>query len=144
MIYREFYKELGNLLYAVAKADGTVNAKELEKLKSIVRTEIGEYEGSSDEFGTDLAFFTEFEFVFDEDRAESSMDAYNSFISFVKANEERIDIRLRMLAINLAIKIANAFRGKNKDEKDILKNLREDLGAGKLQIHDFGRKKSKT
>lgn len=140
MIYREFYKELGNLLYAVAKADGKVNDKELDKLKSIVRTELGAFEESSDEFGTDLAFFTEFEFEFDEDRTESSKDAYQSFISFVKANEERIDIKLKLLAITLAKKIAEAFKGKNKAEVNLLKNLRKDLGLETVQFQGSGQR----
>lgn len=127
MIYREFYKELGNLLYAIAKSDGKISEKEFEELKSLVRKELVAFNGASDEFGSDLAFFTEFEFEFDEERIESPGDAYQSFITFVKANEERVDNKLRQLAMRMAEKIAEAFKGKNKPELMMIKNLKKDL-----------------
>ena len=39
MIYREFYSELGKLLYAVADIDGVITEKEKKKLKEIVKKE---------------------------------------------------------------------------------------------------------
>lgn len=131
MIYREFYKELGNLLYAIAKADGKISKKEFEELKLLVRKELAAFNGTIDEFGSDLAFFTEFEFEFEDERVESPADAYLSFITFVKANEERVDGKLRHLALRMAEKIAEAFKGKNKSELMMIKNLKKDLGLSK-------------
>lgn len=128
MIYREYYKELGNLLYAIAKADGQINKKEIETLKSLVRSELKAFDKSTDEFGSDLAFFTEFEFEQEDDRTEKAEDAYESFITFVKANEERINDKLRQLAVRMANKIAEVFRDKNKPELIMLKKLKKDLG----------------
>jgi hypothetical protein len=55
-----FYKELGRLLYAIAAADGTVQDKELATLKRIVKEELAPLEASTDHFGTDQAYITEF------------------------------------------------------------------------------------
>lgn len=128
MIYREFYRELGNLLFAVAKADGKINAREFEKLKSLVITELKDLDKSTDEFGSDLAFLTEFEFEFEDEQIQSAQDAYQSFITFVKANEERINKNLRNFSVEIANKIANSFRKRNKAELQMIKNLKKDLG----------------
>ena len=133
MIYREFYSELGNLLYAIAKSDGKINETEVEKLKKIVKDELANLEGSLDEYGADLAYLTEFEFETEDEKIDSAEEAYLSFVTFVKSNEKRVGKKLRTLAIKLAEKIAKAFRGKNKSETEMIKKLKYDLGLTKKE-----------
>jgi uncharacterized tellurite resistance protein B-like protein len=38
--YKVFYKELGKLLYSIAKADGTIQIKEMEMIRQIVKDEL--------------------------------------------------------------------------------------------------------
>lgn len=141
MIYREFYRELGNLLYAMARADGKINNKEVDELRKLVKEELAANDETIDEFGSDLAYLTEFEFEFDDEMVQNSDEAYESFITFVKANDERINEHLRHIAYNTAKKIARAFRGKNKLEAAMLKNLKKGLG---LENHAEKRPKKKT
>ena len=78
MIIRNYYKELGKLLYAVAKADGKINPHEVEELKRIIKSELVPAEKETDEFGTDTAFYIEFEFDIYEEMDIDADVAYDS------------------------------------------------------------------
>jgi uncharacterized tellurite resistance protein B-like protein len=131
MITRSYYKELGKLLYAIAKADGTINSNEIQELKRITKSELVPNENQTDAFGTTSAFYTEFEFDFYQDLDIDADLAYDSFISFVKENENYITPEMREKAYDMAINIANTFKGKNKSEKKMIDRLRKDLKLNK-------------
>jgi uncharacterized tellurite resistance protein B-like protein len=59
---RKFYSELGKLLYAIAAVDGRIHAKESATMKRVVSEQLVPQEASTDHFGTDQAYITEFEF----------------------------------------------------------------------------------
>lgn len=61
---RMFYAQLGKLLYAAANTDGVISHKEKEALEQIVRKELLPEEAQKDEFGTNIAYYTDFEFDF--------------------------------------------------------------------------------
>lgn len=127
MITRSYYKELGKLLYAVAKADGSINPNEVKELKRIVKSELVPAETATDEFGTDAAFYTEFEFDIYEDMNIDPDLAYDSFISFVKDHDKYVTLEMREKAYYIASLVAYAFKGKNKAEKNLIEKLRKDL-----------------
>ena len=64
MILKHYYIELGKLLFAIAKSDAKVQEKEILGFKKLILSELLKLEDSTDQFGTDNAFFSEFEFIF--------------------------------------------------------------------------------
>ena len=79
MRYKNFYSELGKLLYAVAKADGKISKSEAEAIHKAVKEELVPQETHTDEFGTDAAHFTEIEFEI-MDQAMAEMNLWTLFI----------------------------------------------------------------
>ena len=131
MIIRNYYKELGKLLYAVAKADGKINPHEVQELKRIIKSEMVPAEKETDEFGTDTAFYIEFEFDIYEEMDIDADVAYDSFISFVKEHNNYVTLEMREKAYYLATNVCDAFKGKNKVEKNLIIRLRKDLQLNK-------------
>lgn len=131
MIIRSYYKELGKLLYAVAKADGKINPHEVKELKRIIKSELVPAEKETDKFGTDAAFYTEFEFEAYEELDMDADLAYDSFISFVKEHNNYVTLEMREKAYFLATNVSDAFKGKNKAEKNLITRLRKDLQLNK-------------
>ena len=123
-----FYKELGRLLYAIAAADGVVSEKEVATLKRIVSEELVPLEASTDHFGSDQAFITEFEFDVLADRSASSEGAFDSFIAYMSGHKKDLEPERKALTYRAAEAVANAFRGVNKDELPLLIALRRHLG----------------
>ncbi len=127
MLYKEFYSELGKLLYAVADIDGIITQKEKEKLQEIVRLELVPAEKRTDEFGTDLAFYSEIEFDFLDEEIGDVDSAFNSFISFVEEHQTAFDDKMIRVCLHVARELAAAYRGVNKKEKAIVELLKHKL-----------------
>jgi uncharacterized tellurite resistance protein B-like protein len=134
MITRSYYKELGKLLYAVVKADGKINPHEVQELKKIIKSELVPAEKETDKFGTDAAFYTEFEFEAYEEMDIDTDLAYDSFISFVKEHDNYVTLEMREKAYFIATNVANAFKGKNKAEKNMIHRLKKDLKLNKYTL----------
>lgn len=88
-------------------------------------------EKETDAFGTDTAFYTEFEFETYEEMDIDADLAYDSFISFVKEHDNYVTLEMREKAYFIATNVANAFKGKNKAEKKLIERLRKDLKLNK-------------
>lgn len=131
MITRSYYKELGKLLYAVVKADGKINPHEVQELKKIIKSELVPAEKETDKFGTDAAFYTEFEFEAYEEMDIDADLAYDSFISFVKEHDNYVTLEMREKAYFMATNVAHVFKGKNKAEKNMIDRLKKDLKLNK-------------
>jgi uncharacterized tellurite resistance protein B-like protein len=123
-----FYKELGRLLYAIAAADGHVADKEVATLKRIVSEQLVPQEVTTDHFGTDQAYITEFEFDVLADRVASVEGAFDSFIAYMARHHDDLTPERKELIYNAADAVANAFHGVNKHELPLLKKLRQHLG----------------
>jgi len=122
-----FYKELGRLLYAIAASDGSVSDKEVATLKRIVSEELVPQEASTDHFGTDQAYITEFEFDVLADRSASAEGAFDSFIAYMARHKNDLDPERKELIYRAADAVANAFHGVNKAELPLLIELRRHL-----------------
>ena len=123
-----FYKEFGRLLYAIAAADGSVAAEEVATLKRIVSEQLVPLEASTDQFGTDQAFITEFEFDVLADRSASAEGAFDSFIAYMSRHHNDLSPERRKMILKAADAVARAFHGKSKDEIPMLRALRKQLG----------------
>jgi len=116
MILKHYYIELGKLLFAIAKSDGKVQEKEILGFKKLIFSELLKLEDSTDQFGTDHAFFSEFEFDILLDQDANANDAFFSFIEFAKANKKNLSLNMKKIAYDLAMKVADLYCGINKIE----------------------------
>ncbi len=122
---RRFYKELGNLFYAIAAADKKISEKEKKALDEEVQFAWKHYDHTTDRFGTDRAFLIEFEFETMEDNDEPAGPAYESFETFFREHEPEIDMQTRTRIFNSARHIAEGVRKINHEELDYLVRLKK-------------------
>lgn len=122
-IGKEFYENLGKLLYAVATADHSVHVKEIDRLKEVVREHWLPLEDSTDEFGADAAF--QIETVFDRllEHEKNSDECYEAFEAFYHDNKAIFNAEVKNLTMTTARSIAASFHGSNKAELIILGRL---------------------
>jgi hypothetical protein len=124
---KQFYKELGKLLYAVAFADNKVRRQEISKLQEIVTKNFASFEERSDGSGMNLAFYTRFEFDKCARNKMSAQDAFESFLSFVDSHVMEIDPLIIERSIKATKEVAASFRSVNKKERDIIQHIEEEL-----------------
>lgn len=127
MLYKEFYSELGKLLYAIADSDGVITKQERTALLELVKKELVPNENSIDEFGTDAAFYPEFEFDIMDDAITEPKVAFESFINFMEMHRKAIDKKLIKIALKVATKIADSYYQTNKKEHDLINMLKNKL-----------------
>lgn len=127
MIYKEFYSELGKLLYAISDIDHFIPKEEAQKLLEIVKKELVPNEVHTDRFGTDAAYYTEIEYEFLDETIGDAQMAFDSFISFVEDHHSAFDEKLKNTCLEVSKKLAGAYRGTNKKEKQLIEKLKETL-----------------
>lgn len=132
MKYKDFYSELGKLLYAVADIDHVITQKEKKALYDIVKNELVPHERHTDQFKTDVAFYAEMEFDFLAETIGDTEAAFNSFIDFVEDHHTAFDERMKKVCLHVAKKLAQAYHGTNKKEKVLIDKLKEKLN--KIEI----------
>lgn len=138
MKYKDFYSELGKLLYAVADIDHVITQKEKKALYDIVKNELVPSERHTDQFNTDVAFYTEMEFDFLDESIGDTEAAFNSFIDFVEDHHTAFDERMKKVSLHVAKELAQAYHGTNKKEKVLIDKLKEKLN--KIEIKKVKKK----
>lgn len=133
MNYREYYTELGKLLYAVAKADNTIEPAEINELRHIVKDELTQLNGSTDEFGSSTAFATEFEFEIMDDWNIPAQQAFEGFSSYIKRTP-LLPALLKKVAYRSALRIAYSFHNTNHEENSMLLRLKQLLKPTKALL----------
>jgi len=129
MFYRQFYSELGKLLFALANVDGIITKKEKETLHDLVKTELAPAESHTDKFGTDAAYYTEMEFEILEDNMMDAEQAFDSFLFFIENHPTAIDDRMRIATLKVAKKLADTYHKNSKKEKEFIKKLEAKLSV---------------
>jgi hypothetical protein len=122
---RRFYKELGNLFYAIAAADKKISDKEKKALDEEVQFAWKHFDHTTDRFGSDRAFLIEFEFETMEDNDEPAENAFRSFEEFFQEYEDQIDHFTRTRIFNSARHIAEGVRKINQEELNYLVRLKK-------------------
>ncbi len=122
---KQYYKELGKLVYAVAAADGNVQAEERDKLHQFVLKELANHESTVDSSGMNQAFYVDFEFDATEEKHPSSNEIIKEFSRFVHANFEPNDRALMKNSLKLLETVALAYSKKN--EKKIIDNVLREI-----------------
>lgn len=122
---RRFYKELGNLFYAIAAADKRIRKEEKDQLEKEIQETWRKYDHTTDRFGSDRAFLIEFEFEAMEDESVSAETAYSRFENFFNENNRQIDLSLRKTIFGSARHIAESVRKINANELSYLVRLKK-------------------
>lgn len=124
MDHKKFYTELGKLLYAIAAIDGAIHDVEVAVMKRMVSDQLVPQEASMDHFGTDQAFFTEFEFEVMAERSASPEAAFDSFTVYLTQHKESLCAEQKELVLRAAEGVAHAFHGVHAKELRMLSELR--------------------
>jgi uncharacterized tellurite resistance protein B-like protein len=137
MHYKEFYSELGKLLYAVSDIDGTLSKAEKNKLQEIVKKELVPAETHVDDFGTNTAFYSEIEFDFMDEEIGDAVTAFESFIDFVEDHHTAFDAQTKKASLHVMKELADAYYGTNKKEKELIQKATKLLN--KIEIRKSSR-----
>lgn len=129
MNYKQFYKELGHLLYAVAYSDGKVRKKEVNALREFVLKELAPFEPSKDSSGMNQAFYTQFEFDDIVNKNEEATVVFSSFMDYLQKNISSINEHLKSSMIEAVEKVAQAYKRINKLEQGMINNLKQEIAA---------------
>ena len=124
---KQFYKELGKLLYAVAKSDGKIQPKEIKVLHEFVLKELALFEPTIDSSGMNQAFYADFEFEKYFQLNISIDEAHSSFIKFLEENIDHIDPVLITKTIQAIEKVAKSFRSINKKEQAMINKIKTEI-----------------
>ena len=127
MFYRQYYSELGKMLYAIANVDGVISEKEKDTLKQLVRKELAPSEKHTDKFGTDAAYYTEIEFDILEDTLQDSDAAFDSFIDFLESHHTAIDQHMRDATLKITKQLATINHKPSKKVVELIKKLEKVL-----------------
>ena len=119
---KQYYKELGKLVYAVAIADGSIQPEERIKLHEMVRKELAAYESDSDSSGMNKAFYVDFEFEYSEVKHPLISEVVYSFNRFIHENSEPGDKQLLSHSIKLLESVSEAYS--KKREKNIIEAVK--------------------
>jgi hypothetical protein len=104
-----------------------VTEKEVAELKRIVKEELVPQEASTDHFGTDQAYITEFEFEVLADRVATVEGAFDSFVAYMARHRNDLSPERRELIYRAAGAVARAFHGVGRKELPLLIELHRHL-----------------
>ena len=127
--YREYYRQMGNLMYCVACVDGRIAPQEWATLRRLVREELVPAEKHYDEFGTDSAFAVEFQFDVLEGNAGGFTEAWDDLATYLKQNAALLPESDKTRMLDAAGKVAAAFHGISKSENRLLEQLKTLLNS---------------
>ena len=125
--YKDFYKELGQLLYAVAYSDGEVDKKEVEALQEFVLKELASFEPASDSSGMNLAFYTQFEFEDMQNKKAPAQEVFATFLAYLKKNAPYINEHFKTEIIVAVKKVAEAYEKPHKKEMEMINLLNAEI-----------------
>jgi len=92
-----------------------------------VQSRLMHKETHTDEFGTNDAWYTAFEFEVADEQIMPAADAFQSFIEYIEEHKNELDQDTRILCLTLADRLAESYRHTNKKEKQLVQQLREVL-----------------
>ena len=124
MIPKHFYIEFGKVLYALAVADGYVSEKEKNAVINLVKDKLAPLEDMPDQFGTDLAFYTEFAFETEDDFFDSKEAALESFNTYLKVTKMKLPGNFKKACMEILESLAKSTGHKvSLEEASIIKNF---------------------
>ena len=122
---KQYYKELGKIVYAVAIADGVIKTEEVEALHQFVEKDLARNETHFDSSNMNEAFYVDFEF---ENSAEKNMginEAIKSYAKFIHTNYEPGDEALINRSVKQLETVANAYT--RQKEKEVILQIKSEI-----------------
>lgn len=122
---KKYYTALGQLVYAVAIADGTIHNEETAKVFHFVVSQFLNHEPETinDRSGLE-AFYTEKEFNRLREKNVTCDVALRQFEEFYTKNRNQFDEKMKDMCINIIEGIANAHNGVDNCELEIIDRIR--------------------
>ncbi|MGB3144577.1 MAG: hypothetical protein WBB24_10745 [Maribacter sp.] len=117
------YKNIGKLMYALARIDGSIHTNEVDHLRSYVRSYWLHIDDIEDDHGLNAAF--KIEATFDgllENRTEPEI-CFQEFSKFYKENSEAFSPEIKRLILDTANAMAKSYAKKNKAELILLSKI---------------------
>lgn len=133
MNHKEFYSELGKLLYSVIDNDGVVSKSEKDRLKTIVKKQLVPLEHHVDAYGTNIAFYSEMEFDVLEEELPDIEATFNSFMDFVEEHQLEFDDSMKKVSLIIVKELSNVYLGTNKLERKLIDQLTKKLNKIKIK-----------
>lgn len=122
---KKFYTALGQLVYSVAKADGTVQNEETAKVFHFVVSQFLEHELATLNGRSGLeAFYTEKEFNRLRSENESCQDAFTKFETFYKQHKNSFDDNMKNTCLSIIESVANAHKGIDQCETTLIEKIK--------------------
>ena len=111
---------IGQLAYAVAKADGEIQKEEREKFANIVAAELRMYD---EDFSVSDIIFQ----VLDKEKFIKAKDAYDWAMDQIRLNSHYLSPKLKETFIKVMEKIAKAYPPVTIDEMEIIEKFKKDI-----------------
>ena len=133
LVYKNLYREVGNLFYAIAAIDRKISKNEKKMITSLVNYNWKPLENSTDTFGSDAANIILFQLDVNEGMDAAAEEKFESFVYFFEENYPEIAPVLREKILSSARNIAETTRKINNAEFKILMKLRYLVVNGHLK-----------
>lgn len=111
---------IGQLAYAVAKADGEVQKEERQRFAGIVAAELRLHD---EEFNVSDIIFQ----VLDKDKFISSRDAYDCAMREIRLHSQYLSPELKQTFVRVLEKVAMAYPPVTIDELDLIERFKKDI-----------------
>jgi uncharacterized tellurite resistance protein B-like protein len=130
MNYKEYYTALGSLVYAIAKADGSIQTEESAAIFHFVISQLVGLEKESGDGKSALeAFNLEREFHKLKKENATVKEAYDGFVEFLDKNKDHCDEKFKTTCINVMEKVAGAYNNIEESEKAIIDKIKEKISS---------------
>jgi len=113
---QNLHNAIGELAYAIARADGTIQKEERKKFQDIVECNDNDFDVS------DIIFQ-----LLEKDKFIDSKTAYDWAIKEIKVNSHYLSPDLKATFIRVIEKVANAFPPVTAEEQSILEQFKKDI-----------------
>lgn len=124
---KQYYKELGKLVYAVSMADGIIQPEEEQTIHEFVLKHLADHEASTDSSGMNQAFYVDFEFEDSAEKHTDSSKAIQEFSAFLHKSFEPGDEKLVRLSFELIEKVAMAYQ--KAKERQMISEIRSEIAG---------------
>jgi hypothetical protein len=130
MNYTDFFRALINLLYSISKSDHEIHLLEVQQILDIINADLPHLfpalPKETQTINKDLAL-REFKQLYQKQVTEE--EAYKTFISYYRLNQNAFNADINLLFYEMAGKVAYSYKGMNEEEKQFLQKLKLDLGV---------------
>lgn len=122
---KKFYTALGQLVYSVAKADGTIQNEEIAKVFHFVVSQFLEHELATLNGRSGLeSFYTEKEFNRLRMENESCQDAFTKFETFYQKHKSSFDNNMKTTCLSIIESVAIAHKGIDQCETNLIEKVK--------------------